>query len=86
EVDIALFPTRSQNPTQYNRWNRWTLTVEAGQRPPDQKGFVPQKGRWQVERSFGWLNNCKRPFLASMIFDCNCRFWLMLGFVCPFMW
>ncbi|MEL6697808.1 MAG: hypothetical protein AAFP89_16320 [Bacteroidota bacterium] len=29
---------------------------------------------------------CKRPFLASMIFDCNCRFWLMLGFVCPFMW
>ncbi|MEL6699818.1 MAG: hypothetical protein AAFP89_26520, partial [Bacteroidota bacterium] len=25
-VDIALFPTRSQNPNQYNRWNRWTLT------------------------------------------------------------
>ena len=40
--------------------NIYGWKVEAGQRPPDQKGFVPQKGRWQVERSFGWLNNFRR--------------------------
>ncbi|MEL6699566.1 MAG: hypothetical protein AAFP89_25225, partial [Bacteroidota bacterium] len=38
EVDIALFPTRSQNPNQYNRWNRWTLTIV----PPK-----PQQKDWQ---------------------------------------
>lgn len=26
--------------------------VEFGQKPESQKGFVPQKGRWQVERAF----------------------------------
>lgn len=30
--------------------------IDISQRPPSQKGFVPQKARWQVERSFGWLN------------------------------
>ncbi len=35
-------------------------TVETTQRPPSQKGFVPQVGRWQVERSFGWLNFYRR--------------------------
>lgn len=35
-------------------------TVEYGQKPESQKGFVPQKGRWQVERSFGWLNFRRR--------------------------
>ena len=34
--------------------------VETGKRPPDQKGFIPQKGRWQVERAFAWLNNFRR--------------------------
>lgn len=34
--------------------------VETTQRPPTEKGFVPQKGRWQVERSFGWLNFFRR--------------------------
>lgn len=29
-------------------------TVEVTQKPPTEKGFVPQTGRWQVERSFGW--------------------------------
>lgn len=34
--------------------------VEFGQKPESQKGFVPQKGRWQVERSFSWLNPFRR--------------------------
>ena len=34
--------------------------VDVGQPPPSERGFVPRKGRWQVERSFGWLNFCRR--------------------------
>ncbi len=34
--------------------------VEISQRPESAKGFVPQKGRWQVERSFAWLNFFRR--------------------------
>ncbi|MDO1446702.1 transposase [Rhodocytophaga aerolata] len=30
------------------------------QKPESAKGFVPQKGRWQVERSFAWLNFFRR--------------------------
>ena len=30
-------------------------------RPPsNQRGFVPQKGRWQIERSFGWMEFYRR--------------------------
>jgi transposase len=36
--------------------------VEMMQKPQSIKGFVPQKGRWQVERSFGWLNFRRRLF------------------------
>jgi transposase len=34
--------------------------VEITQKPESLKGFVPQKGRWQVERSFAWLNFFRR--------------------------
>jgi putative transposase len=34
--------------------------VEFGQKPESSQGFVPQKGRWQVERSFSWLNPFRR--------------------------
>ena len=34
--------------------------VEITSRPPSQKGFVPVKIRWVVERSFGWLNFFRR--------------------------
>lgn len=34
--------------------------VQITQKPESQKGFVPQKGRWQVERSFAWLNFFRR--------------------------
>lgn len=39
----------------YYKWQ-----VEITQKPQSQKGFVPQKGRWQVERSFAWLNFFRR--------------------------
>ncbi|HEY9301318.1 MAG TPA: IS5 family transposase [Phormidium sp.] len=34
--------------------------VEISQKPESVQGFVPQKGRWQVERSFAWLNFFRR--------------------------
>jgi putative transposase len=36
--------------------------VEIAQKPESTKGFVPQKNRWQVERSFSWLNFRRRLF------------------------
>lgn len=34
--------------------------VEITQKPPSEQGFIPQKGRWQVERSFAWCNFYRR--------------------------
>lgn len=34
--------------------------VEITQKPESKQGFVPQSGRWQVERSFGWFNFFRR--------------------------
>jgi len=34
--------------------------VETTKKPESQKGFVPQTGRWQVERAFGWFNFFRR--------------------------
>ncbi len=34
--------------------------VEVSQKPESAQGFVPQTGRWQVERSFGWFNFFRR--------------------------
>lgn len=39
-------------------WYGWE--VDTAQRPPTQKGFIPEKNRWQVERSFAWLNGYRR--------------------------
>lgn len=36
--------------------------VEIVQKPESAQGFVPQKNRWPVERSFGWLNFRRRLF------------------------
>lgn len=38
----------------------WEVEIE--QKPPSAKGFIPQKNRWQVERSFSWLNFRRRLF------------------------
>ena len=34
--------------------------VETAKQPESTKGFVPQFGRWQVERTFGWFNFFRR--------------------------
>jgi transposase len=34
--------------------------VEITQKPESAQGFVPQMGRWQVERSFAWFNFFRR--------------------------
>lgn len=36
--------------------------VEIVQKPESVRGFVPEKNRWPVERSFGWLNFRRRLF------------------------
>lgn len=36
--------------------------VEIAQKPESGQGFVPEKNRWMVERSFGWLNFRRRLF------------------------
>lgn len=37
---------------------KWKIGI--AQKPESRQGFVPQKGRWQVERSFAWLNFFRR--------------------------
>lgn len=39
---------------------KYSWKVEFGQKPESNIGFVPQKGRWQVERCFAWLNPFRR--------------------------
>lgn len=40
--------------------NIYKWKIEISQKPESKQGFVPQKGRWQVERSFAWLNFLRR--------------------------
>jgi transposase len=37
------------------KWN-----IDISQKPESKEGFIPQKGRWQVERSISWLNFFRR--------------------------
>ncbi len=39
----------------YYQWK-----VEVTQKPESAQGFIPQTGRWQVERSFAWFNFFRR--------------------------
>ncbi|MEL7223102.1 MAG: IS5 family transposase [Bacteroidota bacterium] len=44
--------------TQAAKYYNWE--VQVSQKPESQKGFVPQIGRWQVERSFAWTSFFRR--------------------------
>lgn len=49
----------------YEHLGEWMRTVmgwelEVVQRPKGQKGFVVQKQRWKVERTFAWLGRFRR--------------------------
>ena len=39
---------------------RFNITLEIVKKDPDSKGFQLIKRRWVVERTFGWLNKCRR--------------------------
>ena len=41
-------------------WRVLGCSVEIVHRQPGQRGFVVLKGRWVVERTFGWLNRSRR--------------------------
>ena len=43
--------------------------VEVMQKPESTNGFIPQKWRWQVERSFGWLNRAAFRFRRRLFRD-----------------
>lgn len=53
-VDNAYHGTFEESIKLYE-WN-----IEFGQKPESSQGFVPQSGRWQVERSFAWFNFYRR--------------------------
>lgn len=40
----------------------YNYEVEIAQKPESSIGFIPEKNRWQVERSFSWLNFRRRLF------------------------
>jgi putative transposase len=40
--------------------NIYKWQIDITQKPESKQGFVPQKGRWQEERSFAWLNFFRR--------------------------
>lgn len=42
--------------------NKLDVIVEIAQKPESSQGFVPEKNRWQVERSFSYLNFRRRLF------------------------
>jgi putative transposase len=54
-ADGAYGGAFSQVVTAIYKWE-----IEISQKLESAKGFVPQKGRWQVERSFAWLNFYRR--------------------------
>ncbi len=39
---------------------RFNIELEIVKRDPNKKGFHLLKRRWVVERTFGWLNKCRR--------------------------
>jgi len=47
----------------------YSWQVEVTQKPESTTGFVPQKGRWQIERSFGWLNRAAFRFRRRLFRD-----------------
>ena len=59
----ALFGDNKYNNRTLDRWmarERVGYRLEVRSRPADQKGFVPLKVRWVVERTFAWLGRCRR--------------------------
>jgi putative transposase len=55
------------------------IEIEIVERDPEQKGFVVQKTRWVVERSFAWLNRYRRLSKDYEHFDFNSETWIYIA-------
>jgi putative transposase len=59
----VMFGDNKYNNHTLERWMeraRVSYRLEVSSRPSDQKGFVPLKVRWVVERTFAWLGRYRR--------------------------
>ncbi len=56
-------------------------TVEIVSRPPGVKGFALLPRRWVIERSFAWLNRCRRLAKCHERLAANEQAWIELAFV-----
>jgi len=57
-VWVRIEPGREPHPYWVMDVCRWIVQVVL--RPKETKGFVLLPKRWVVERTFGWLMNCRR--------------------------
>jgi putative transposase len=60
-------------------WCRWGWLGVVVRKPAGQVGFVVQKKRWIVERTFGWLNRLRRLARDSETMIEISYAWLMLA-------
>lgn len=61
-LKVVLGDNKYRNHT-LDRWleqQRVGYDIAVSSKPPEQKGFVPLKIRWVVERTFAWLGRCRR--------------------------
>lgn len=49
-----------ENPFRSGSWTSAVGPEQVVLRPKEHKGFVLLPKRWVVERTFGWLMNCRR--------------------------
>lgn len=74
-TDKAYRGKFSEVDEKYYKWRR-----EITQKLPSVKGFIPQTGRWQVERSFAWLNFFRRLDKAHEKLPCTSVAFMQLCF------
>jgi putative transposase len=58
------------------------IKVEITQKTESIQGFIPQKNRWQVERSFSWLNFYRRLSKDYEKKAKNSEVMIKLAFIC----
>ncbi|WP_214607049.1 transposase [Hymenobacter arizonensis] len=52
---------------------------QLGSRPPSALGFVLVAKRWVVERTFAWLNYCRRLAIDYELTPASHETWLLLA-------
>lgn len=59
----VIFGDNKYNNRKLDKWMESTQAgyrIEVSSKPSEEKGFVPVKIRWVVERTFAWLGRCRR--------------------------